>query len=331
MSMRAFERNLITEWRRLGLPFSDATVVIAVSGGADSLSLLLGVNELLKLSKLDFRIVAAHFNHQLRGEESDDDETFVRSLCSDRKIELAAGRSKQKHLSNIEQGARIERYEFLQKLAENVNASLVLTGHTLDDQAETFLLNLIRGSGVRGLSAMRSVRDLASSAKGTKLARPLMPWARRADTEAYCRELGVDYRLDKMNEDETFTRVRIRKILLPLLKDFNPKIVERLAETARLLRDEIPDELEVAVGDLKLANLKKLSDAEMGLLLRAWLTINRGGLRRIELKHIDSIRRLVNSRKSGKTVELPGGETVVKEDGKLVFGKNMVEKRGSEN
>src|SRR5947209_20046896 len=197
--MRGFERNLITEWRRLELPVSDTTVVVAVSGGADSVSLLLGASELQNLSKLDLRIVAAHFNHDLRGEESDEDDAFVRGLCFDRKIELAAGRSTQKHLSNVEQGARIERYAFLQQVAENVNAGLVLTGHTLDDQAETFLLNLIRGSGIRGLSAMRPVRYLASSAKGIKLARPLMTWARRADTEGYCRELGVEYRVDTMN------------------------------------------------------------------------------------------------------------------------------------
>jgi tRNA(Ile)-lysidine synthase len=329
--MRSFERNLITEWRRVELPLSETTVVVAVSGGADSVSLLLGVNELQKLSKLDIRIVAAHFNHDLRGEESDEDESFVRTLCSDRKIELATAKSTQKHLSNVEQGARIERYAFLHQVAENVNAALVLAGHTLDDQAETFLLNLIRGSGIRGLSGMRPVRDLTSSATGIKLVRPLITWARRADTEAYCRELAVDYRVDTMNEDEAFTRVRIRKILLPLLKDFNPKIVERLTETARLLRDEIPDEPEVTAGDLKLVDLKELSDAEMGRLLRIWLTANRGSLRQIELKHIDSIRRLVSSRKSGKTVELPGGDAVVKEGGKLVFGKNMVEKRGPEN
>ena len=93
----------------------------------------------------------------------------------------------------------------------------------------------------------------------------------------------------------------------------------------------MPNEPEVPVGDLKLADLKKLSDAEMGRLLRAWLAVNRGDMRQIELKHIDAIRRLVNSRKSGKTVELPGGSRVVKEDGKLVFGKNMVEKTGPGN
>jgi len=132
-----------------------------------------------------------------------------------------------------------------------------------------------------------------------------------------------------MNEDETFTRVRIRKGLLPLLQDFNPKIVERLTETARLLREEMGTETESGSEDLKLADLKQLSGAEMSKLLRAWLTANRGNLKQIELKHIDAIRRLANSRKSGKTVELPGGSVVVKEDGKLSFGKNKVEKRGS--
>jgi len=321
-----FARGLITEWRRIELPLSDASIVVAISGGADSVGLLLAINELQKLAKLDIRIVAAHFNHQLRGSESFADEEFVRELCSERNIELAVGRSTSKYLSNIEQNARVERYEFLQKTASNVDALAVLTAHTVNDQAETFLLNLIRGSGINGLSGMAPIRDLNDD---TKLVRPLLGWARRSDTEAYCHELGAKYRSDTMNEDESFTRVRIRKVLLPLLQDFNPKIVDRLAETARLLRDEIGAVPETWTEDLKVADLKLLSDAEMNKLLRAWLAAIRGDLRQIELKHIDGIRRLVNSRKSGKTVELPGGSVVVKEDGKLSFGKNKVEKRGS--
>jgi len=321
-----FARGLITEWRRIELPLSDASIVVAISGGADSVGLLLAINELQKLAKLDIRIVAAHFNHQLRGSESFADEEFVRELCSERHIELSVGRSTSKYLSNIEQNARVERYEFLQKTASNVDALAVLTAHTVNDQAETFLLNLIRGSGINGLSGMAPIRDLNDD---TKLVRPLLGWARRSDTEAYCHELGAKYRSDTMNEDESFTRVRIRKVLLPLLQDFNPKIVDRLAETARLLRDEIGAVPETWTEDLKVADLKLLSDAEMNKLLRAWLAAIRGDLRQIELKHIDGIRRLVNSRKSGKTVELPGGSVVVKEDGKLSFGKNKVEKRGS--
>ena len=329
--MRNFERNLITEWRSLELSFSESTIVVAVSGGADSVSLLLALEELRKLGKLGLRIVAAHFNHGLRGKESDVDEAFVRVLCSDRNIELSVSRSIKKHLSNIEQGARIERYEFLRQTALNVNASAVLTGHTVDDQAETLLLNLIRGSGIRGLSGMATVRELTRDEGHIKLVRPLLTWARRGDTENYCRELNVNYRFDTMNEDEVFTRVRIRKVLLPLLLDFNPKIVERLSDTARLLREQIMDTPEVTAEALSLSDLKVLSDAELGRTVRSWLAVNRGDSRQLELKHIDAVRRLVNSRKSGKTVELPGGDVVVKEGGKLVFGKNLVEKRGSEN
>jgi len=104
------------------------------------------------LGKFELRTVAAHFNHQLRGSESDADEEFVRELCTERNIELSVGRSTSKYLSNIEQNARVERYEFLQKTASNVDALAVLTAHTVNDQAETFLLNLIRGSGINGLS-----------------------------------------------------------------------------------------------------------------------------------------------------------------------------------
>jgi len=328
--MRAFERKLITEWRRLDLPAGDATIIIAVSGGADSLSLLLAVNELSKLGKLDNRVVAAHFNHHLRGEESDADENFVRDICMERKIEFAAGHSHIKHISNIEQAARIERYDFLLKTAENVRAWSVMTAHTVDDQAETFLLNLIRGSGIQGLSGIRPDR-LLSTDHQIKLIRPMLSWARRLETEGYCHELGIKYRSDTMNEDETFSRVRIRKVLLPMLRDFNPKITERLADTARLLSEEIGPKPEAAGDSLKIADLKEFSDAEMGRLLRAWLAVNRGDNRQIELKHIDAVRRLVNSRKSGKTVELPGGSTVVKHGGKLIFSNNLVEKKGSGN
>lgn len=317
--MRRFERELITEWRPLGLPFDDKAIVVAVSGGADSVSLLLALDELKQAGKIDTRIVAAHFNHRLRGDESDADEDFVRSLTAERNIELAVGHSTVSIKANIEQKARIERYDFLQRTAANLKAVAVLTAHTVDDQAETFLLNLIRGSGVQGLSAMSPIRRLSSDDSGVALVRPLLTWARRADTEGYCHEVGVRYRSDTMNEDESFARVRIRKVLLPLLRDFNPKIVERLAETARLLRDESVLHREVSSEPLKTVDLLPLPAAELKPLLRGWLAANRGDLRGIELKHIEAIERLIHSRKSGKTVELPGGDSVFKQDGRLCF------------
>jgi tRNA(Ile)-lysidine synthase len=329
--MRRFERELITEWRRLGLPSDDKTIVVAVSGGADSVSLMLALDELKKAKKVEIRVVAAHFNHRLRGDESDADETFVRELTSERKLELAVGHSALSIKTNVEQKARVERYDFLQQTAANLKATAVLTAHTVDDQAETFLLNLIRGSGLQGLSAISPIRRLTAAEPDVALIRPLLTWARRADTEGYCHELGVRYRSDTMNEDESFTRVRLRKILIPLLKDFNPKIVERLAETARLLRSELPADQHVSPEPLTTVDLLPLPPAELKPLLRGWLAANRGDLRGIELKHIEAIERLIHSRKSGKTVELPGGDSVFKQGGRLCFGKNLVEKRGADN
>jgi tRNA(Ile)-lysidine synthase len=324
--MRAFERQLITEWRRLELPASGAAVVAAVSGGADSISLLIALNELQRRSKLRLRLVAAHFNHQFRGEESETDEQFVRELCSERGIELAVGHARRKPDSNIEQAARLERYDFLLSTAKNIECSHVITAHTRDDQAETFLLNLIRGSGIVGLAGMPTDRELTTGQMGVRLTRPLVRWARRSDTEAYCVLLGIKYRSDSMNEDEAFTRVRIRKVLLPLLRDFNPKIVDRLADTATLLQEQLGDAPHIDRRPLKIADLKKLSAPDLSRSVRSWLASNRGDLRQIEMKHIEAICRLVNSRKSGKTVELPGGTSVVKGSGVLAFGENNVEK-----
>ena len=134
--------------------------------------------------------------------------------------------------------------------------------------------------------------------------------------------MGVEYRYDTMNEDLGFRRVRIRKVLIPMLEDFNPKIIETLAKTASLMRDgggssgEAPAE---PADKLALKDLKTLEKADLYRTLRAWLEQHRGNLRGLELKHIEAIESLINSRKSGKTVELPGGDTVVKENGMLNF------------
>lgn len=347
--MHSFVRNLITEWRRLELPVENATVVVAVSGGADSVSLLLGMNELRKAEKLNLKIVAAHLNHQLRGVESDVDEQFVKHLTTELGIGLDLHREKIAADGNLEQNARNARYEFLTEAARNVNAFAVLTGHTLNDQAETFLMNLIRGSGPEGLSGMRVVRSLVEESRSREveendtktkspllpysstpllLIRPLLNWAKRGDTEAFCHELGIEYRYDTMNEDTAFKRVQIRKILLPLLEDMNPKIVETLANTASLMQglvESTDSSTATAIeADLSLSDLKSLSKPELYKMLRSWLGQHRGNTRRLQLKHIQAIERLVFSEKSGKTAELPGGN-VVKSGGKLMYKENKVE------
>src|SRR5437764_1169104 len=192
--MHPYVRQLITEWRRLELPFEGQTVVVAVSGGADSVSLLLGFNELQTSAKLRHRLVAAHFNHKLRRPESDGDEQFVRELTGGLGIELAIGSGNVSMDGNMEQNARHARYDFLRTTAANVDAFAVLTGHTINDQAETLLMNLIRGSGPEGLSGMKPIRPLPAEQTvsasvqdqqpNTMLVRPLLTWAKRIQTEA---------------------------------------------------------------------------------------------------------------------------------------------------
>lgn len=327
--MHGFLRDLITEWRRLGLPIAGKTVVIAVSGGADSVSLLLAMHRLREMQKLDLRIVAAHFNHRLRGAESETDEEFVRHLTAERHIELAVGSGEIPRSGNLEQNARLARYAFLETTAHNVDAFAVLTGHTVNDQAETFLMNLLRGSGVEGLSGMKSIRRFEGDGTGIFLIRPLLSWAQRKRTEGFCNELGVEYKYDTMNEDSAFKRVRVRKVLLPLLEDFNPKIVETLANTAGLMQqycdDRRPLDTDILSPELELNQLKDLSQPELYRTIRVWLGMHRGTLRRLERKHIQAVEQLMFSEKSGRTAELPGGGLVVRSGGKLAFNKNKVE------
>ena len=373
-----FVRNLITEWRKLELPFSGQTFIVAVSGGADSISLLAALHDLKERKKLGLRFVVAHFNHNLRGPESDADESFVKQLTAKLGFELAVGHGNIPKEGNLEQNARNARYAFLKETAENVKACGVLTAHTMNDQAETFLMNLIRGSGVDGLSGMRSVRSfefrvssseletdssyLESGTRNSKLllVRPLLTWAKRIDTENFCRENGIEFRYDTMNEDMAFRRVRIRKMLIPMLVDFNPKIIETLAKTANLMRKEAVAEsvpgaiatferrkekgerineesetsslsLAVASGtdndffadrELTVKLLTSLPKSDLYRALRIWLKHKRGNLRSLELNHIEAIERLILSRKSGRIVELPNGETVIKQDGMLLFKRS---------
>ena len=359
--MHAFSRKLLTEWRKLKLSFAGETFVVAVSGGADSVSLLLALRELRNLKKLDVRFVVAHLNHNLRGAESDTDENFVKDLTVKFDFELALGSETISQIGNLEQNARDERYKFLFEIAENLHAYGILTAHTLNDQAETFLHNLLRGSGLQGLGGMKPIQisdfkfqipdsepenqDSGEQFK-IRLIRPLLNWATREDTENFCRLNEVEFRYDTMNEDLKYNRVRIRKILIPMMQDFNPKIVKILAQTATRLREEDEfldaatrkfnvekqkfteknaDDGQLTTDDQESLSLKDLKDLFPSMrrrILRDWLKKRRGDLRKLNAKHFEAIENLIFSRKSGKTVELPNGEILLKNSGNLTFMKN---------
>ncbi|MDQ4122636.1 MAG: tRNA lysidine(34) synthetase TilS [Acidobacteriota bacterium] len=347
-SLSGFARRLRREWRVLDLPTEKQRAVLAVSGGADSAALLTAWAELKTAGKLDLNFVVAHFNHCLRGTESDNDAEFVEKLAARFDFEFVGGSWDRKFeiadlKENLEQAARKARYQFLFETAEKTDAFLVLTGHTLNDQAETFLLRLIRGSGLEGLGAMRPAQildfgfcilDLEEQSKiqnpesRIQLVRPLLSWATREMTEEYCRARNVDFRVDSMNKDESFSRVRVRREVLPLLKTFNPKIIEQLAQTARLLSEDAEELnsaakklLETAVKDsgLDAKVLKETSAAQRRRVIRQWLETERGSLKKLEAKHLIAIDNLLMCGEGSSFVELPGGGIVLKKSGLIVF------------
>jgi tRNA(Ile)-lysidine synthase len=323
-----FVRKLITEWRKLGLPFSNEVFVVALSGGADSCALTMALKELQERQKLHLRFVLAHFNHGLRGSAGDKDEEFVRNLAVKFGFEIVVKRGNLSSVkSNLEENARNARYEFLAEITENLNAYGVLTAHTINDQAETFLMNLLRGSGTQGLSAMKPIRTLKqSSQRKILLIRPLLRWAKRYDTESFCRKRSIEFRLDSMNEQMNFTRVKIRKKLLPLLEEFNPKIIDVLARTARNLASEAEVSSELlknfVSSDLRIRDLKSVSSALRQAVLRAWLEKELGNLKGVNSVHIEAIEKLITSRKSGRIIELPKGICIEKKAGKIYLYKN---------
>lgn len=330
-----FARALLQEWRSLKLPLSDALAVVGVSGGADSVALLLALDELIQANKLNIRIVVAHLDHRLR-KESGADARWVKELAARLDHEALIKRVPVKILArrsgdNLEQAARLARYKWFAEVAQKRGANLVLTAHTMDDQAETVLLNLLRGSGTDGMSGMEPVRLLNAVGK-RMLARPLLAWAHRRDTEGFCRFHSIDFRHDEMNEDEAFARVRVRRQLLPMMQSFNPRITEALARTAELLRDDSRalDSAAQRLLELSTDNSAKrhqlrtdlIADAPPALrrrALRLWLESRRGDLRRLELVHVRAVENLVTQNRGGRTIELPGRSTVSRKSGLLTF------------
>lgn len=322
-----FAGALLREWKKLELPLSAATIVIAVSGGADSTALLLALDELIKSKRLTIKLVVAHLNHKIRGKAGDADAKWVSSLAkklgyraSNKTINVLAKATRTG--DNLEQAARRARYEFLEGASKATKAKAILTAHTLDDQAETVLLNLLRGSGAAGLSGIEPVRSIRPGSE-IRLARPLLSWARRSDTEDYCRERAIDFRVDAMNTDEAFARVRVRTQLLPLMTGFNPRIVESLARSTEILREDNAALESAATRLLELsmngdASLNKCRTLNPDLLklaqpalrrraLRKWIAACRGDLRRLEHAHILAVERLLFNTGSGRVIELPGG------------------------
>ena len=300
------------------------TAVAALSGGPDSVALL---DALLRATKKSgMRVVAAHLDHALRP-DSGADARFCEELCDRMKVGLRSGRTrpsaKALREGGLEEAARLTRYSFLRRVAREENASAIILGHTLDDQAETVLMRLMRGSGSLGLSAMKPWDG--------ELLRPLLD-TRRDAVMAHISAYRLPYRSDPSNTDTTFIRNRVRHELLPLLAArFNPNIAEALGRTARTLFEEHSALREVAAQLLDRAaassvegtalELSVLKSAPEGLAKTALREALRrfGGLRSVSFVHVDRLFGLVTQGRGGSSLPLPGSRTAMVRQGRLIL------------
>ncbi len=298
-------------------------LLVAVSGGADSTALLLALSELA--SSRGFDITAAHLDHGLRGTESAADACFVKTLSRKYNIRCVMGSTNDSGLQgdssrSPEDRAREIRYRFLEKTAREAGAEAITTGHTADDQAETILLHLARGTGLKGLGGIApfSKRDIGDSAN-VSLIRPLLS-LRRVDTEAFCAEMKVSPRQDSSNYDLSVPRNRIRAIVIPELRKINSSVIRALGRTASIARVDAQvraGEAETVLAliieketantvEIRRDGLNSLNASLVHHVLRAAFFKVSGTMKELQATHVTSMAQLVKG-STGSTLDLPLG------------------------
>lgn len=306
--LHRFQRHLDAT----GIIPTDSRGLVAVSGGADSVALLHLLHGVAENRRLEVR--AAHLDHALRP-DSPEDAAHVHDLCVSLKVPLTMARIDIAALAKggrggLEETAREARRSFLRETARVQGCAWIALAHQRDDQAETFLLRLLRGAGTTGLAGMRPVEP--------PFVRPLLPFARVELVEWLAGE-GIAWREDASNQDMSFARNRVRHELLPLLESYNPAIRTRMNELCRQLADDEDDwsaraaaelarEAELSAGECRLpcAMLAEASLAMAGRLVRAALKHVRGDLRRLNAGHIRAVLALAAGPHPQRDLHLPG-------------------------
>lgn len=322
---------------------------MAVSGGADSVALLLLLLELRE--RLGIVLSVVHFNHKLRGQASDDDERFVARLANQHSLEFfhrsaQIGKEAKKKRANLEATGREARYGFFRLLAEQGKVRKVAVAHTADDQAETVLAHILRGTGLAGLGGIHPVVF--------PVFRPLLT-TRRAALRAYLRQKKQPWREDATNQDTYRMRARIRKKLLPWLEDkFQPAVVEHLTTLADLARED--ESLLHSLVEGKMAEIVQQRDEEVRVALAEFSELTESGqktgkkdpqealrkrlVRRIVeglkqpgaqlgARHVDSVLNLVRGGQAGQSLPLPGAVEVLREREAVVFQARSQARKGT--
>ncbi|HXV82190.1 MAG TPA: tRNA lysidine(34) synthetase TilS [Candidatus Binatia bacterium] len=305
-------------------------VLVAVSGGPDSVALLHLLSELR--GQMDLRLEVAHLQHGIRGTEAQDDARFVAELAralglpfhlreaNIRQIRRETGKG------NLEALARAERYRFFAEVVQERELHRVATAHTLDDQAETVLMWFLRGAGMKGLSGMPPAQNLrldsTHSTETLKIIRPLLEVS-KAEILHYLESKKVDYRIDRTNLDTALLRNWIRLKLMPQLKEkAGCNLPSRLAQQAALIREEeefLQRLAQAELGRIRTAEgidrgaLLKCDKALQRRLLRVWIEAERGHLRGLDFLHVEALLDLVKAGPPQGRLAIPGGWELVKE------------------
>lgn len=296
------QNKLLSMIRQYDMLSPGDSVICAVSGGADSVALLFALY-LLK-DRLGIRLEAAHFNHRLRGQESDEDEAFVRGLCSQYDIPLHVGTGEVKAgKKGLEAAARDARYGFLLSLDGKI-----ATAHTADDNAETVLMRLIRGTGLKGLGAIAPVSG--------RIIRPML-LTNRQEVEDFLDQWSLPHREDSSNASDAFLRNRLRHDVIPLLKAENPRLAENLSRMAlRLRQDEAFLRQQADWDSLPgVEALRAMPEAIRSRCIEAFLKQN--GVPEPEDSHISAVEDILYSDRPSARVNLPGGVTVTRQYDRL--------------
>jgi len=327
MSREALIHRLRDTVHRHQMLVSGDTVIVGVSGGRDSTALVHVLAELRE--GLHLTVHVAHFNHQLRPDAAED-AAWVAALSRTLGFPFHEGAgevraaSKRLHLS-VEDAARRLRYEFLLSVARVAGAQAVATGHTRDDQAETVLMRLIRGSGLKGIAGIPPVRV----EEGVRVIRPLIEIS-RAELGEYLTHRGVSWRDDPTNQDLSILRNHIRLVTVPVLEGYNPDVRVTLARFADLLREEdealdalaapqIAGVLAGGPGEVRIAlePFSRLPVALQRRALREAVRRVRGTVGSVAFVHIEGARRMALDGRTGAVLELPGGVRVTRLAGEL--------------
>lgn len=300
-------------------------IVVGVSGGSDSITLLYLLNKYKE--KFKIKIYVCHINHLIR-KDSTEDEQYVENLCKKMEIPFFKKRVEVEKLSKklkvgTEEAGRIVRYEFFQEIAKNENANKIAVAHNMNDNAETMILNLIRGTGLSGLEGI--------TASDREIIRPLIN-SKKTDINNFCIENNIEYKVDSTNKENIYRRNIIRNELIPKVEEINPNIIETLSRTSKIIKEN--NDFIKEITEKTFENIALIKEQSIEFDLRAFNILNnnikqnvilkaisyiQGNTKNVEKSNIDQVIEIAKKAVGKKYTIINKNVKAKIEKGKLIF------------